>query len=168
MKTTNELIEVLTQDSAKSLSDDEITLLLNLTADEIAGLVEQAGEAADYAIEALVEEASTRDPLLTSLAPRIKDYWLFLESVPGGTSFEIAVRCAEFLAKSLRLQGVPLSQIQGLAQSAEWQDRLVAAWYVREDGREEAVLIKNLLKADTFQDDNGLFLVREGAGFYES
>jgi hypothetical protein len=168
MKTTNELIEVLIQDSAKSLSDDEIALLLNLTADEIAGLAEQAGEAADYAIEALVEEASTRDPLLTSLASRIKDYWLVLEDVPGGTPFEIAVRCAEFLAKALRLQGAPLSQIQGLAQSAEWQDRLVAAWYVREDGREEAVLIKNLLKEDTFQDDNGLFLVREGAGFYES
>jgi hypothetical protein len=168
MKTTNELIEVLIQDSAKSLSDDEIALLLNLTTDEIAGLAEQTGEATDYVIEALIEEASTRDPLLISLASRIKDYWLVLEDVPGGTPFEIAVRCAEFLAKALRLQGSPFSQIQGLAQSAEWQDRLVAAWYVREDSREEAGIIKNLLKEDTFQDDNGLFLVREGAGFYES
>ena len=168
MKTTNDLIKILIQDTGKALSDEQISLLLNLSCDDIANLADQAGEASDYAIEALIEEASTRDDLLTSLQSRIKNYWLILDGVPGGTSFEVAVRCAEFLAKSLRRQGAPVSQIQALAQSDKWQDRLVAAWYVREDDRQELVSTKNLLKEDTFQDDNGLFLVREGSGFYES
>jgi hypothetical protein len=46
--------------------------------------------------------------------------------------------------------------------------RLVAAWILRDVESGEVTKIKEQLANDTFQDDSELYLVREGAGYYEA
>ena len=90
-----------------------------------------------------------------------------ITEVPDGTHFEIVVRCAEFIAKHKSLVECEISEIKNLAESSDWKDRLIAAWYVRDHGGEEERTIKTQLENDPFEDDNGIFLVREGAGYQE-
>ena len=90
-----------------------------------------------------------------------------ITEVPDGTHFEIVVRCAEFIAKHKSLVECEISEIKNLSESGDWKNILIAAWYVRDhDGVKERA-IKAQLENDPFEDDYGIFLVREGAGYQE-
>ena len=81
---------------------------------------------------------------------------------------ERAKKLAEFLAK-LNNGAEPISDedLQTLSASESWQDRLEAAWTVRDRNDELASSIKESFSKDPFEDEDGCFLIREGAGFYE-
>ena len=161
------IFQQLVEEDVESLSSDDLSTLLKLDCDEIASLAEANGESPDYVIESIVEAAAQREELLVSEMARIRNYWMEITEVPDGTHFEIVVRCAEFIAKHKSLVGCEISEIKNLAESSDWKDRLIAAWYVRDHGGEEERTIKTQLENDPFEDDNGIFLVREGAGYQE-
>ena len=162
-----DIFQSLVEEDVESLSSDEISALLKLDCGEIASLAEANGESPDYVIESIVEAAAQRKELLVSELARIRNYWMEITEVPDGTHFEIVVRCAEFIAKHKSLIGCEISELKNLAQSSDWKDRLIAAWYVRDHGGDEEKAIKAQLENDPFEDDNGIFLVREGAGYQE-
>ena len=141
--------------------------MLRLDCGEIASFAENNGESPDYVIESIIEAAAQREELLTSEVARIRNYWMEITEVPDGTHFEIVVRCAEFIAKQRSVVGCEGDEIKNLANSGDWKDRLIAAWYVRDRSGDEEMAVKALLENDPFEDDNGIFLVREGAGFQE-
>jgi len=167
MTSKKEVFQFLVEEGAESLSNEYLCTLLHLECEEIASLAEENGETADYVIESIIEAAGGREELLSTEKERIRNYWMELTEVPGGTHFEIVVRCAEFLAKQLGDADSDISEIRQLANSSDWKERLIAAWYVRDEEGDEETEIKDLLKNDPFEDDNGIFLVREGAGFQE-
>ena len=80
-----------------ALSDAEIEALLMQSADALEGYADAIGESTDYLIEAALEAAAERDALLTGLESRVRDYWLTLDAVPGGSHYEVAVRAANAL-----------------------------------------------------------------------
>ena len=101
------------------------------------------------------------------LADRVAEYWLTLDDVNGSEPFEIKVRCAEFLAALNLHNNIPDDDLQNLADSDNWTDRLVAGWTARDRDDEFASKIKNQLLEDPFEDDNGIPLVREATGDYD-
>jgi len=167
MASSREVFRSLMEEGVRSLPSEYLCNLMRLECEEIALLAEENGETADYVIESVIEAACEREELFLVLKDRIRNYWMELTEVPGGTHFEIVVRCAEFLAKYLGNAEPCLSDIRQLAISEDWKDRLIAAWYLRDEEGVEETRIKELLRSDPFEDDNGFFLVREGAGFQE-
>ena len=157
----------LVEEGADSLPSDDLSTLLKLDCNEIASIAEANGESADYAIESIIEAAAQREELLASEVARIRNYWMEITEVPDGTHFEIVVRCAEFIAKHRSVVGCEIDEIKNLANSGDWKDRLIAAWFVRDRSGDEEMAIKAQLENDPFEDDNGIFLVREGAGFQD-
>ena len=157
----------LVEEGADSLPSDDLSTLLKLDCNEIASLAEANGETPDYVIESIVEAAAQREELLVSEVARIRNYWMEITEVPDGTHFEIVVRCAEFIAKHKSLVGCEISEIKNLSESGDWKNRLIAAWYVRDHDGDKERAIKAQLENDPFEDDNGIFLVREGAGYQE-
>ena len=148
-----------------ALSDAEIEALLMQSADALEGYADAIGESTDYLIEAALEAAAERDALLTGLESRVRDYWLKLDAVPGGSHYEVAVRAAEFLAAHMLRAEPNADALLALANAEDWRQRLVCAWVVRDRNDPTSETIKNQLSQDPFEDDNGIYLVREGAGF---
>jgi DNA gyrase/topoisomerase IV subunit B len=134
--------------------------------EEIGEAGDAIGEATDYVLEAMLEQAVVNLGDFMGVADRVATYWLQIEAVPGGTHYEVVVRSAEFLAAYHQARGVSHEELSRWAASEDWRQRLVCAWTVRDDDREAAAQIRDKLATDPFQDDNYFYLVREGAGVY--
>ncbi len=76
------------------------------------------------------------------------------------------MRCAEFLAALNINNDISNIDLQSLASSDNWIDRLVAGWTIRDRDDDFAISTKNILCDDLFEDDNGNLLVRESIGEY--
>ena len=150
----------------ESLQAEQIETLLMSSVEELSGAADSIGESADYVLEAMLEQAAVYLADSMAAAQRVQSYWLTIAAVPGGTHYEVVVRSAEFLAAYHQARGVAPEELSRWAASEDWRQRLVCAWTVRDDNREAAVQIREQLATDPFQDDNYLYLVREGAGHY--
>ena len=119
---------------------------------------------ADYLIESALEIAEQNQDACAAVIPQVMEYWLWIDAVDGAFPYEIVVRAAEFLAANLNDRPETNTELHRLAQSARWQERLVAGWAVRSRSDESAQKIKTKLSQDEFADDNGFYLVREAIG----
>ena len=73
----------------------------------------------------------------------------------------------EYLAQlNNGIEPISDKDLQLLSTSESWQERLEVAWTVRNQSDEVASSIKELFSNDPFEDEDGCFLIREGAGFY--
>ena len=128
---------------------------------------EKHGEEMDYLVEKSLEGLTEGSRFLKSIADRVSEYWLELKDVNGSEPFEIKVRCAEFLAAFNKDKDVSNEELENLADSENWTDRLVAGWMIRDRDDDFALRIKSILCNDLFQDDNRNFLVRESIKEYD-
>lgn len=154
-------------DAMEELSGEDILTLLNSDVEEISEAADESGITLDLSLEAMLEKLCEQD-LTEPIIERIRNYWLQLDSLPDGTpTYEIIVRCAELLAKKHLEVGTSASEIKELSTSENWKDRLIAAWTARDQQGPDWESIREYLAEDSFEDDNGNYLVREGAGFSE-
>ena len=151
----------------EALPAADLRALVEASVEELDPAADQAGESLDYVLEAMLEAVASQPALLQTLQSRIADYWLQLEAVPGGTHLEVVVRAAECLAAAHTAAGTGLDTLAAMATDPDWRQRLVAAWTLRERTEREAVRLRETLALDPFEDDDGAYLVREGAGVYE-
>ena len=128
---------------------------------------EKFGEEVDYLVEQALERLTENPASSLHMIDRIAEYWLELDNVNCSEPFEIKVRCAEFLAAFYDPSNITNDELQCLAESDIWTDRLVAGWAVRNRTDEFAIKMKHTLSLDPFEDDNGIPLVREASGYYE-
>ncbi len=162
---TVECVAALMADEA--LLEADLRALVEASVAELAPAADAAGESLDYVLEAMLEAVARQPTLLASVRPRIADYWLQLDAVPGGTHLEVVVRAAECLATAHTASGTGLDTLEAMATDHDWRQRLVAAWTLRDRTDPDAVRLREGLALDPFEDDDGAFLVREGAGFDE-
>ena len=104
---------------------------------------------------------------MLTVEPKRSNYWLYVDHVPGGSIYEVAVRCAEFLAAYHRTQNISVQTLETWSRSDDWRQRLICVWCVRDGEAIQTVHIWTSLANDTFQDDEGFYLIREGAGHYQ-
>ena len=151
----------------QSIDADGLRQLLNSDVDTLANYATAIDLEADYLIEAMLEQAS--DVLLSDVGvgERIRSYWLATQHVPGGAAMEVVVRAAEFLAAQQAHLGFEFERVSELAASDCWRERLVGAWAVRDRSDAPSVELKAQLQRDRFQDADGIYLVREAAGWME-
>ena len=161
------------QDAIKLLFEGEFTsdsvrLVLNADINDIIDIAEEFGEETDYIIESALEKAKENACELSDISELVRDRYLFLDAIPNGTAREINVRAAEFLAV-MNNGADPISDgnLQKLSVSESWQERLEAAWTIRDRSDKLALSIKQTFSKDSFKDEDGCFIVREGAGFYD-
>ena len=95
------------------------------------------GEETDYVLE--LEKAKELAGELSDLKELVRNRYLLLDTIPNGTAKEINVRAAEYLAQL----NVPISDkdLHLLSTSESWQERLEAAWTVRNRSDEVAISI---------------------------
>ena len=148
-------------------SVDAMEALLLADWQDIEAECEQHGEEMDYLVEQALEGLTENIGPSMALSERVAEYWLELEDVNGSQPFEIKVRCAEFLAAVNLHKNIPNDDLQSLADSATWTDRLVAGWTVRDRSDDFAIQLKKKLENDSFRDDNDIALVREATGNYD-
>ena len=161
-----ELLSELMEGEGK-LAPAGLGRLLAASVDEISAAADECSETADYVIEKALEVAAENIDENINLHDRVLDYWLQLKHVPGGTIYEIAVRCAEILAVSYRKKNISEPALHELAESEDWRQRLIAAWIVREDDRPTAKALRVKFENDPFEDSDGVYLIREAAGHYD-
>ena len=151
----------------RQLTADELRFVIGCTVDEVAAAADSVDETPDYVLESALEQVAQGRGELADLAHRVSTYWLYVEHVPGGTIYEVAVRCAEFLALHHRKEGLSAQTLENWSTSDDWRQRLICAWAVRDDEQAHCIKIRSALANDAFQDDEGIYLVREGAGHYD-
>jgi hypothetical protein len=152
-------------DAQEEVSQEQLFILLNTDAEEISEAANESGITLDLCLEAMLEQLANQE-VTEPTADRIRNYWMQLDELPDGTPpYELTVRCAELLARKHLQDSTPASIISGLSKSEDWKERLVAAWTARDESGPEWEAIREYLAEDSFEDDNGNFLVREGAGF---
>ena len=144
----------------------ELNSMLAASVDSFTPYADAIAEPVDYVVEALLERAASEPAAFVELRGRIAEYWLKLEEIPGGTVYEAIIRAAECLAAIDRLAPLDMEVLQSQSRDPDWRQRLVAAWTLRGDTEPESRAVRDLLANDPYQDDNGLFLVREGVGVY--
>jgi hypothetical protein len=98
-----------------------------------------------------------------SLSEQFAARWLEGEVV--GCGFETKVRASEVLAAWSVRANEPRTVVLKRLKSKRWEHRMWAARIVRLAGWEDAEKVLAPLKKDPFEDDNGIYLVREAAGF---
>jgi hypothetical protein len=151
-------------DAMEALSGEDLLTLLNAEVEEISEAADEEGIMTDLSLEAMLEQLAGGE-ITEPIADRVRNYWMQLDELPDGTpTFELIVRCAELLAKKNLQDGITVAEISSLARSEDWKERLVAAWTARDQEGDEWQAIRESLAEDPFEDDNGIFLVREGAG----
>jgi hypothetical protein len=149
------------------VAPEKLRRLLYSDVNALAGCAEAVDLEADYLIEAMLERAC-EDLLSDSvIGQRVRDYWLEIQHVPGGSAMELVVRAAEFLAAQQAMLGFEFERNQALAASDCWRERLVSAWAVRNRSDSPSVALRDQLQRDQFQDADGIYLVREAAGWIE-
>lgn len=153
--------------AGESLTPAEVSALLRESVASLAVAADQSGESTDYVIEAMLERVTSMPAEFVALRQCIESEWLGIDSVPGGSIYEVVVRAAESLAAINRLAPLQFEVIQAQASDPDWRTRLVAAWTLRDEKTGANQAVRDQLARDSFQDDNGVFLVREGVGVYE-
>jgi len=159
-------------DAVQRLIDDEADdndaiVLLNSEPSEIFEAADELGEEPDYIIESALERMAQKPEFFSSLVEVVSEVWIKLDDLNGAIPFEIKVRCAEFIGAYNNHVGIGAEELNSLASSDDWTDRLIAGWTIRDQESELAVKIRTQLESDEFQDDNGIYLVREAVGAYE-
>lgn len=165
--TTKELSSAVENMVNDDVSSEDFETLLLADWQDVEAECEEHGEEMDYLVEQALEGLTKTPASSLPLADRVAEYWLTLDDVNGSEPFEIKVRCAEFLAALNLHNNIPDDDLQNLADSDNWTDRLVAGWTARDRDDEFASKIKNQLLEDPFEDDNGIPLVREATGDYD-
>jgi len=162
----NEIVSNLINEEHASI--EQIKCLIDSDIAKILEAADAVGESPDYVIEMFLEYALNNVADFHAAKARIETYWLYLDDVPGGSHFEVNVRAAELLSQIHKIEGIKFNELSEMASHIDWQVRMVAAWIVRDTDEEDILQIKEQLANDTFEDDNGLFLVREGTGLYDN
>lgn len=160
----DEAIQQIRED--KNAADAARTLLY-ANVPEIEAAASRHSIEADYLIESALETAERHLSESSDLLERVNDHWLKCDNLAGATPYEVIVRAAEFLATALQTRTLSGAKLWELAESSDWQDRVVAGWVVRDREDQVAKDIAKILATDKFADDNGFFLVREAVGEYE-
>jgi len=150
-----------------SFEADDVNTLLMASVSNIEDTCLEKGEEPDYIIEKALECATENLSDYKNLFDSISTKWLGLETLNGAEPFELKVRCAEFMGSYYHDFGIDEKKLKKLAESDNWTDRLVCGWTIRNNNASFAQKIKAQLENDKFQDDNGLFLVRESIGIHE-
>ena len=153
--TTKELSLAVENMVYDDVSSEDFETLLLADWQDVEAECEEHGEEMDYLVEQALEGLTKTPASSLPLADRVAEYWLTLDDVNGSEPFEIKVRCAEFLATLNRYNDIPNADIQSLAHSNIWTDRLVAGWTVRVRDDDFSSSLKGLLSKDPFEDDNG-------------
>jgi len=151
----------------ETLAEPDLRALVEASVADLEPAADAEGESLDYVLEAMLEAVASQPALLATVHGRIADYWLRLDAVPGGTHLEVVVRAAECLAAAHTAAGTGLDTLEAMATDRDWRQRLVAAWTLRDRTDPDAVRLRAGLARDPFEDDDGAYLVREGAGFDE-
>ena len=150
-----------------SVETDDVNTLLMASASDIENIIINKGEEPDYIIEKALEYATENISDCKKLFDSISTKWLGLETLNGAEPFELKVRCAEFMGSYYNEFGIDEKKLTKLAKSDNWIDRLVCGWTIRNNNNSFAQKLKAQLENDKFQDDNGLYLVREAIGIHE-
>jgi hypothetical protein len=111
----------------------------------------------------VLEVANRRASRGAGLADRMVRRWL--NGSVAGCGFETKVRVSEVLAELSVRTREPRTAVAKRLKSKRWEHRMWAARVVRRAGWRDADVLLAPLAEDPFDDDNGLFLVREAAGF---
>lgn len=178
-------MQILSQVAEIESSPESIPLILRalaITHDELMNIdVSSMDSELDYALEHALETAlelansgdlSGKD--LANAARFVSENWLTLEEIPGGTPREINVRAAEFLsAVSPKTGTIPypednpftIESVRELISSEDWKARYLGALIAKEHFPHESAELLESLSEDPFEDEDGIFLVREAAGF---
>ena len=158
-------LELLSEGDATS---ETIRVVLNSDMNDIVAAAEEMGEETDYVLESALEKAKELAEELRNLKELVRNRYLLLDTIPNGTAKEINVRAAEYLAQlNNGIEPISDKDLQLLSTSESWQERLEVAWTVRNRSDKVASSIKELFSNDPFEDEDGCFLIREGAGFYD-
>ena len=152
-------------------TDAKLPLLLSrLSGDgewEIDYEVEARLEALEKALQdAGVEVRAALEALGSDMADfgsRLEKRWLL--GKVSGCGFEAKVRASEVLAAWSVASDEPRKVTEGRLKATRWERRAWAACTVRLARWKDAAKVLAPLKKDPFEDDNGIHLVREAAGF---
>jgi hypothetical protein len=160
----NKIIEKLNDNI--ELSKKELILFLNSTVETIDDCAQDIGIETDLIIEAAIEQSMSFSSDNKIITP-IEKFWINTSEIPGGTFYEIIVRCAEVLADAYIKRGIDIEEVRRMAISVNWRERLIAAWVTRNMDISKWDDVYKILAKDTFTDDNGYYLVREGLGLHD-
>ncbi len=69
--------------------------------------------------------------------------------------------------KGARVNDIDINAMARLARSDNWRERLEAAWTLRESEETEHADLVKALANDSYEDEDGCFVVREGVGEYD-
>lgn len=122
--------------------------------------------------EALLKDIDSVKGILSSRSASMKDLGaalrtVWLESEIPECGYELKVRAAEALgAWSVATEESRATITKRLA-SKRFEHRMWAAHAVRAAGWKDAARVLKPLASDSFSDDNGIYLVREAAGFFD-
>lgn len=98
-----------------------------------------------------------------SFRDALRSPWLDTDIV----GWELRIRAAEALGNLSKATGESLEIIARRLRSRDPCERMWGARAVRAINPRNATVLLKPLARDTFSDDNGLYLVREAAGFFE-
>ena len=180
-------IELLSEAAEAEASADAIPLLISvlsishddLMMVDVSAMETEPDYAVEHALETALELVNSGDLAgdeLAKVSRLTAENWLTLEEIPGGTPREINVRAAEFLTASCPKTGIipypedhsfSLETVRDLLASDDWKARYLGALITREHFAEESATLLESLAEDPFEDEDGIFLVREAAGFSE-
>ena len=166
--TDNDLENAIQNIDDDSFGVDDVNTLVMASVSDIEDICEDKGLEPDYIIESAIERATDQVSDYKNLFDSISTKWLGLEVIQGGgVPYELKIRCAQFMGNYYNEFGIDEIKLKKLAESDNWTDRLVCGWIIRDNNSSFAKEIKAQLENDKFQDDNGLFLVRESIGIHE-
>lgn len=149
-------------------------------ADLVDKLAGEDGEEVDYQLEAHLEALAdalaggatalekplaTRGKSMKDLGESLRKVWLEGEVPRCGA--ELKVRAAEALGAWSAAVDEPRADIVKRLKSKRFEHRMWAARAVRAAGWDDADDVLAPLADDPYEDDNGLYLVREAAGFMD-
>jgi hypothetical protein len=180
-----ELLNAAANIESNSESIPLLIKVLSISQDDLACVdVSEMETEPDYALEHSLEIALDllqADELvgddLEIVAKLAAKNFLTLEEISGGTPREINVRAAELLTASAAKTGTihypedqpfSLDTVRNLTQSQDWKARYLGALIAREHFAEDSAEIVKQLSDDPFEDEDGIYLVREAAGFSEN
>ena len=116
-------------------------------------------------IDGVKEILSSRSASMKDLGAALRTVWL--ESEIPECGYELKVRAAEALGAWGVATEEPRATITKRLASKRFEHRMWAAQAVRAAGWKDAARLLKPLASDSFSDDNGIYLVREAAGFFD-
>ena len=165
--TDNDLENAIQNLDDLSYEVDDVNTLIMASVSDIENICGDKELEPDYIIERAIERATDEVSDFKNLFDSISTKWLGLEALNWAVPYELKIRCAQFMGNYYNEFGIDEIKLKKLAESDNWTDRLVCGWTIRNNNASFAQKIKAQLENDKFQDDNGLFLVRESIGIHE-